>query len=363
MPPRTFFGTAFLGALASSLLAGCSRSEADPRTGPQLVRVATVGNVASRSREFTGVVSARVQSDLGFRVPGKVVDRLVDTGQTVRRGQMLMRIDRVDLALATTAQEGVVIAARARATQTAADERRYRGLVAGGAVSASAYDQIKAASDAARAELAAAEAQAGVSRNAAGYSILRADADGVVVETLAEPGQVVTAGQTVVRLAHAGPREAVISLPETIRPPIGSSATAKVFESGQTVEARLRQLSNAADPQSRTFEARYVLFGAAARSPLGSTVTVAVPERQDAPSIRVPLAAIYDVGKGPGVWLIGGAPSKVTWHPVRLVAADEESATVAGLQPGQRFVALGAHLLHEGEPVRFQGTSTTGSGQ
>lgn len=340
-------------AVALSLSA-CTKSEDDPRTGPQLVRVATAMGGGERSRAFTGVVSARIQSDLGFRVPGKVVARLVDTGQAVTRGQPLMRIDRTDLALAAAAQSRFVEAARARALQTAADERRLRDLVSAGAISASAYDQAKAAADAAQAQLKATEAQADVARNEAGYSVLLADADGIVVETLAEPGQVVAAGQTVVKLARAGAREAVVDLPETVRPPIGSVARATAFVGGGTSRARLRQLSSAADPLTRTYEARYVLEGAAARAPLGSTITVELAERKAAGSMEVPLAAIHDNGKGPGVWVVAGAPLQARWRPVRLVGVAEETATIAaGLRPGERFVALGAHLLHEGEAVRL----------
>jgi RND family efflux transporter MFP subunit len=341
-----------LGALALTLSA-CSKAPADPRVGAQLVRVATVGATGQAEREFTGIVSARVQSDLGFRVPGKIVARLVDTGQMVHRGQPLMRIDRTDLALATVAQAGTVEAARAKALQTAADEKRYRDLVSAGAVSASAYDQAKAAADAAKAQLEAAQAQAGVARNEAGYSVLLADADGVIVETLTEPGQVVAAGQTVVRLAHAGPREATISLPETIRPAIGSIASASVFNSNASGTARLRQLSNAADPQSRTFDARYVLEGASANAPLGATVTIRLADAKAAADMEVPLSALFDNGHGPGVWVVGGSPLQVAWRPVRLAGLGDETATItAGLKPGERFVALGAHLLHQGEAVR-----------
>ena len=155
------------------------------------MRVATVEASVQAERSFTGIVAARVQSDLGFRVPGKVLERLVDTGQTVKRGQPLMRIDPTDLRLATRAHEEAVAAAKARARQTADDEARYRDLVSAGAVSASAYDKVKAAAESARAELNAAKAQADVARNETGYAVLLADADGVVVETLAEPGQVV----------------------------------------------------------------------------------------------------------------------------------------------------------------------------
>ncbi len=345
---------ALLSGLLALTLSACSQAPADPRVGAQLVRVATAGTSEHSQREFTGVVSARVQSDLGFRVPGKIIARLVDTGQIVRRGQPLMRIDRTDLALATLAQAGNVAAARAKALQTAADEKRYRDLVSAGAVSASAYDQAKAAADAARAQLAATQAQAGVARNEAGYSVLLADADGVVVETLAEPGQVITAGQTVIRLAHSGPREATISLPETIRPAIGSAASASVFNSASLGSARLRQLSNAADPQTRTFDARYVLEGVAANAPLGATVTIRLADAKAAAAMDVPLSALFDNGHGPGVWIVGGSPLQVAWRPVRLSGLGEETATVtAGLRPGERFVALGAHLLHQGEQVRI----------
>jgi len=308
------------------------------------------------SRSFTGVVAARFQGDLGFRVSGKILERLVDTGQTVKRGQPLMRLDPIDLGLQARAQQESVIAARARAKQTADDEARYRDLVAAGAVSASAYDQIKAAADTARAQLGAAQAQSEVARNASGYAVLVADTDGVVVETLAEPGQVVSPGQPVVRLARAGQREAIVHLPETVRPAAGSSAQATLY--GNTtgaVTARLRLLSDSADRMTRTFEARYVLEGALANAPLGSTVTLRIAEgTAQGPVLQVPIAAVYDPGKGTGVWVIAGTPAKVSWRPVQLLGLSDDSARVAGdLKEGEPVVALGAHLLRDGEEVRL----------
>ncbi|MGK2908974.1 MAG: efflux RND transporter periplasmic adaptor subunit [Sphingobium sp.] len=341
-------------ALALSLpLAACHQAEADPRTKPPLVRVMAPSAESAANREFTGIVAARIQSDLGFRVGGKVIERLVDAGDVVRRGQPLMRIDQTDLALASRATIGTVEAARARALQTAADERRLRDLVSAGAISASSYDQAKAAADAARAQLSAAQAQASVARNETGYSVLVADADGTVVETLTEPGQVVSAGQIVVRVARSGPREALVQLPEDLRPAIGSAAQARTYE-GATGSATLRQLSDAANPASRTFEARYVLTGAAARAPLGSTVTVTLALPGDVSAIQVPLGAIRDVGKGPGVWVISKrAQPTVTWRPVRIAALSEETATIsAGLKSTDRIVAMGAHMLREGQSVR-----------
>lgn len=347
-------------SIAFGLVACGPAKQDDPRVATPLVRTDIARDAGGVGRIFTGTVVARVQSDLGFRVPGKIVERLVDAGQAVRRGQPLMRIDATDLQLATRAEDDAVAAAKARASQTAADEMRYSGLVSAGAVSASAYDQMRAAADTARAQLRAAQARADVARNAAGYAVLVADADGVVMSTLGEPGQVVAAGQTVVRLARSGPREAVVDLPETFRPALGSMGRATLYGgTGLTGDARLRQLSDAANPQTRTFEARYVLEGAIARAPLGATVTVDVPDARaatGAAAVRVPLAAVYDRGNGPGVWVVDGAKPRVVWRRVRLAAIGDETATVAeGLKAGERFVALGAHLLHDGDSVRIAG--------
>lgn len=337
-------------------LAACSdaTSSIDPRTQIPLVRAGTVATAVQAERSFTGVVAARVQSDLGFRVPGKILERMVDTGQAVKRGQPLMRIDPTDLRLATRAHDEAVAAATARARQTAEDEARYRDLVSAGAVSASAYDKVKAAADSARAELNAAQAQADVAHNETGYAVLLADSDGVVVDTLAEPGQVVGAGQVVVRVAHAGRREAVIALPETLRPAIGSAGRATLYGSGLTGAAKLRQLSDAANPQTRTFEARYVLEGRLADAPLGSTVTIEIPNDRSAQTLRVPIGAIFDPGKGPGVWLVDKGTSRVTWRAVQVAGLSEEAATVVGgLAAGDHVVVLGANLLHQGEQVRL----------
>jgi RND family efflux transporter MFP subunit len=335
-------------------LAGCKTSaQDDPRTQPELVRVITVTTRAGGSDSFTGAVTARVQSDLGFRVSGKVIRRLVDVGQPVVSGQPLMQIDITDYMHAITTQSENVAAARARADQAAADELRYRGLVRTGAVSASLYDQIKAAADSAQAQLAAAAAQEKIARDQGDYSILYADSDGTVVQTLAEPGQVVAAGQTVVKLAHAGPREAAVYLPETVRPVLGSVARATVYGAVKSAPARLRQLSDSADPATRTFEARYVLEGKNADAPLGATVTIRLPVPSTSGSLVVPNAAITDRGNGPGVWIVDEASRAVTFRPVTILRLGEEETYVGGgLRSGEHIIALGAHLLTEGQHIR-----------
>ncbi|MGP9800142.1 efflux RND transporter periplasmic adaptor subunit [Rheinheimera sp. NSM] len=368
MRRRYLVSLTVLSALPLVLLGCGEKSPADPRLAAPLVRTAIVEEASAGSRTFSGVVAARVQSDLGFRVSGKVLERLVDTGQTVKRGQPLMRIDPVDLQLAALAQQQAVAAARAQAMQAAADEARYRGLRGTGAISDSSYDQAKAASDAAQAQLSAAEAQAKVALNATAYTDLVADADGVVMETLAEPGQVVNAGQIVVRLAHAGSREAIIRLPETLRPAPGSGAHATLFgNGGHSVAAALRQLSDVADPLTRTFEARYVLQGAPADIPLGTTVSIRLADEHSSQpndvangAVQVPIGALFDAGKGAGVWAISGEPATVSWRPVQVQHLTDDSARISGqLQPGELVVALGAHLLREGEQVRLASQAIT----
>jgi RND family efflux transporter MFP subunit len=325
----------------------------DPRQEPPIVRLVTAARVTGSERGFTGIIGARVQSNLGFRVAGKIVERLVDAGQQVKAGQPLMRMDETDFRHALTAKRNAVAAARASAIQTDADERRYAGLVSKGAVSRQSYDQAKAASDTAKAQLAAAEAEARIAENEAAYSVLVADADGTVVETLGEPGQVVSAGQTAVRIAKAGPREAVVALPETIRPAIGSVAEASLYGGdGRRYTAHLRQLSDAADAQTRTYEARYVLDGQAAAAPLGATVTIRLASQASQLEIQVPLGAMLDDGRKTGVWVLDSGTSAVHFRPVKLVRVSGETAVVSGLSFGDPVVALGAHLLQEGARVR-----------
>jgi RND family efflux transporter MFP subunit len=325
----------------------------DPRQEPPIVRLVTAARVTGSERGFTGIIGARVQSNLGFRVPGKIVERLVNIGQQVKADQPLMRIDETDLRLALTAKRNAVAAAHASVVQLNADERRYANLASNGWVSRQRYEQAKAASDTAKAQLAAAEAEARVAENEATYSVLVADADGTVIETLGEPGQVVSAGQTVVRLAQAGPREAVVALPETIRPAIGSVAEARVYGAdGRRYTARLRQLSDAADAQTRTYEARYVLDGEAAAAPLGATVTIRLASQASQPEVQVPLGAVLDDGRKTGVWILDRATSTVRFRPVKLVRVSGEAAVVSGLSFGDPIVSLGAHLLQEGARIR-----------
>lgn len=345
---------AFLAPLV--LLSSCRDAGVeDPRDAPLTVAVTVAAPATETIRSFTGTIVARVQSTVGFRVNGKITERLVDIGQRVRKGQVMMKLDPVDLDLAAAANAANVAALRAILVQAEADERRMAELLKTGAVSVQNYDAAKAAFERSQAQLAAAEAQAEVSANQKNYTLLRADSDGVILDTSAEPGQVVEAGQPVLRLAHDGPREAAVDLPEDVRPAIGSAASAVLYGSDHELEASLRQLSEAADPRSRTFEARYVLPEQSANVPVGSTVMIRLRLDHGLPpgSVTVPAASIYDRGNGPGVWILNGN-NTVSYRTVRIGRLGQERITLAegGVTQGERVIALGAHLLHEGQQVQ-----------
>ncbi|MDF0731504.1 efflux RND transporter periplasmic adaptor subunit [Pseudomonas entomophila] len=340
---------------AGLLLGGCGDAAfPDPRVDhPPLVSTARViSDPGAQVRRFTGVVAAKVESPIGFRVGGKVAQRLVDVGQRVKRGQSLMRLDLADFDLDVRNRQAAVEQARAAMVKADADFTRVQGLVDVGAISARDFDQAQAARNGARAAWEAASSQLALARNSQDYADLRADSDGIVVERLADSGQVVAAGQPVLVLAQDGAREALVDLPETLRPALGSSATARLYgQAGQAFTARLRELSGAADAQSRTYRARYVLDGDTRELPLGATIVISIPTSGG--EVReVPLAGLYDRGEGPGVWVVA-SDNTVHYRPVKVLRIEDERALVGeGVAPGELLVALGVHQLHEGQQVR-----------
>ena len=336
------------------VLAACGGRRAPPAPAAPLVSWVAVSPAIDGGARYTGVVRARIESDLGFRVGGTIRLGWWTPGALVRRGQALMRLDPADLQLAADAARQRLLAAEADAGRAASDEGRLRGLVEAGAVSASAYDAALAARRSSAANLSAARAAAGEAGNQRRYAALVADSDGVVTEVLAQPGQVVAAGAPIVRLARAGPREALISAPETAATALPKAARAQIYGQATTVEARLREVSGAADPLTRTFAARYSLLGAAAMmAPLGATVTVSMASGAEE-AVEAPLGALHDPGSGVGVWVVG-RDLKVAWRPVRVLGYGDETARLApgALAPGERIVSLGAQLLRAGQTVRL----------
>jgi RND family efflux transporter MFP subunit len=325
-------------------------SEAVPRV--VMVKLARL-DAETPEHRLPGIVAARTEADVGFRVGGKVVSRTVTVGDQVRAGDVVARLDEADLRLQVEAAEAARTAARIALDMAETNFDRVASLQSKGWASRQASDTETVTVEEARARLLQAERAAELARNQLGYATLRADADGIVTGTLAEPGQVLTAGQPVVRLAHAGAREAVVAIPEAMMRGV-EAARARVelwSEPGVMRDATLHELSPVADAATRTFEARYALRDSADLE-LGMSVTVSLAIGGVDPAATVPLSALLDSGSGPQVWVVG-ADGRLEARPVRVGGVDGASARiVAGLADGDRVVVLGAHKLQAGEPVR-----------
>ena len=328
--------------LVLPLLAACGEKAPPPETvdtGPKLVKAMKVGaGWTAQDDLYSGEVRARIETQLGFRVGGKLVERLVDVGARVGTGQPLARLDPADLQLAATQAEANRALAAAELKRT--EELRQRNFVS------------QAALDARQTAATAAAAQAQLAKNQAAYATLAADAPGVVAAVLAEPGQVVGAGQAVFRLARDGAREVAIAIPESRLAglQVGAAATVELW-AGKTYKGKLRELAPAADPASRTFAARVSILDADADAVLGRTASVRFAQTA-AGEIVVPLAALLQQGERPAVWVIS-ADGTVSQRPVEVARyADQGAVIAAGLQAGETIVAAGAFKLAAGEKVR-----------
>ena len=337
------------------LLAGCEASTAPAPTSERPVQVRRVAFESETSaREFVGVVRARYESDLGFRVAGKIVTRLVSVGDRIHVGDVVARLDPQDLQLQSESAAAELRAAESNLAQASADHERYTTLRARGFASVADFDRKKWTKDEAEGRLERAKRALELARNQLGYTELKADADGVITSTLAEPGQVVAVGQAVVRLAHHGEKEAVVALPESwLGEARKARATVRLWhDRDRSFVATLRELSPAADPASRTYAARFTIRDADDTVALGMTATVALALGSDAPVARLPLSAILNRGSGPTVYVVDANGSLVQ-RPVSVASFTESAALVtAGLNAGDKVVTLGAQKLEAGLKVR-----------
>jgi RND family efflux transporter MFP subunit len=338
------------------VLAGCGDQAISANTRPE--RPVQVQHVAFQSeeasREFVGVVRARYETDLGFRVAGKITARIVNVGDRVRAGDVIARLDPQDLKLQVASAEAELAAAMSSLAQTTADEQRFAALRARGYAAVADYERKKAAKDEAEGRLERARRALDLARNQLAYAELKADADGVITATLAEPGQVVAIGQAVARLAHRGELEAVVALPETwLGHARASQATVKLWAGPQwQFAARLRELSPQADPQTRTYAARFTIENPDDAVALGMTATVTLSHLADAWFAKLPLAAILNRGKGPSVYVVDKS-GELELRPVTVASFTGDVALVtAGLNDGERVVTLGVQKLDAGQKVR-----------
>jgi len=351
-----------LGVVA--VLAACSRAAPSPEP-VRAVRTLTVSaQTAAATFEYAGEVRPRVESKLGFRVGGKVVQRLVEVGDAVRPGQLLAQLDPQDLRLGQQAAVAATMAAQATYDQVASDYQRYKELRDQGFISSADLERREMSLKTARAQLEQAKAQSDVQRNQAAYAALVADASGIVTGVDAEPGMVVASGAPVLRLAHDGPRDVVFSVPEdkveTVRAVAAQPGRLKVRlwgdGSGQVRDAVLREISAAADPMTRTFTVKADLGEAPPGSGwrMGQTATVMLDLPQVHGVTKLPLAALREEQGRTVVWLVDRPSMTVRAQPVQIAGADGNEAIVSsGLAPGQIVVTAGVHVLAPGQKVKF----------
>lgn len=338
----------------SLLLVACGGAEPPlPSVRPALVVKPEPASQAVES--YPGEVRARVESELGFRVGGKISRRLVDVGAQVKKDQALAELDPQDLRLQLEAARAQRAAAEANLKLVRTELERYRTLLDRGLVSQSQFDAIENQYRAGEARLKQAQAEHEVADNQAKYAVLRAPADGIVARRMAEQGQVVAAGQPVFSLAADGEREVLIAIPEhaTDRLRVGREVEIALWsQPGQRFAGQIRELSPAADSSSRTFAARVAFVGEPTQVELGQSARVLVKLEEDIP-LTVPLTAVSAENDVAYVWVLNPDDSSLKRTLVKLGGYSHERASIVeGLKPEDWVVGAGVHVLRDGQVVR-----------
>jgi RND family efflux transporter MFP subunit len=341
-------------AAALLLLSACFAEKPVASATPPApwVKTVAVGADSGAVLTLSGTVRARHETPVAFQVGGRITARHVDAGQEIRKGAALFRLDARDLEEAVRAAEAEQAAARAALETAQAEVARSRKLRAQNFIGQQALERAELAQREMHTRLDGASARLRQARNALGYADLRAQTGGVLVSVSAEAGQVVAAGQPLAVIAREGARELEVFFPDGVTPPHEGRA---LLPDGQTLALSLREVAGAADPQSRTWRARYRTPKAAPALPLGSLLrvdfTTAATAGAGNGTLEVPLAALDERGGGARVWrVVDGAAQPL---PVQVAALLPETARIrAELPPGSRIIALGTHLLQPGMAVR-----------
>ncbi len=348
--------TSYIPLMAAlGLLSACSKPM--PAEEPvRAVKVVSVGMDAQRSAvEYSGEVRARVESNLGFRVAGKIIRRHVELGRQVRAGEILAQLDPQDYKLSADAARAQLAAAATNRDLAAADFRRYKDLREQNFISSAELERRETTLKAAQAQFDQAQAQLSGQGNQLAYTNLVADVSGVVTAVAAEVGQVVAAGTPIVRIAQDGPRDVVFSVPEdkvqTVR--VGSAAKLSLWASQQILRGTVREVAASADPVTRTYSVKLTVEGKEAL-PLGATVSVAAAAfaHGDTPVIKLPTSALLRDGNQAAVWILDAATMTVKLQPIVIATADGNDVIIgSGLVPGMQVVVAGVHVLQAGQKV------------
>ena len=342
--------------LCALAVAGCSREEATPEP-LRAVNVVRVSSQASSGRvAYSGEVKPRYETALGFRIGGKIVERLVDVGDMVKSGDVLARLDPQDQQLNSKAVKSRLAAADAAYKQAKADLERYSHLYEQKFISRAEFDRRQTEYNVAKAELAQVRAELAVVENQADYTRLRADHPGVVTAVEAEVGQVVAAGQTVMKVARTSEKEVAISIPEN---QLGELKAAKDIvitlwaNPQRRYSGKVREVSPVADPVTRTYAVRISVADAGSEVKLGMTANVYLKGIAQGSTFELPATALFHQGEGAAVWRVDPATNRISAVPVQVARYfDDKVAVSSGLSDGDIVVRAGVHKLFEGESVR-----------
>lgn len=362
---RSAVSALMLGVFICPVLSGCGE-KAEAETPQIAVRVMTVGADAAanpnQAPSYSGVVMPRIESAVAFRVAGRMTDRKVNVGDSVRGDQVLATLDPAPFKLAIDAASSVVTAATAERSLAAGEVARNKPLADRGIVAAAQFDRLKNARDTTEARLSEAQSRLSVAQDDLGYAALKAPTSGVVTEVSAEVGQYLAPGQVAFRVARPDTLEAVVDVPEAVVASLKADTPAIVellANSGKPLAAHVREIAPAADAATRTYRVRVVLQDAQ-QARIGMTArvrfaaTVGGDNQRTVMSFRLPMQAIFNQDKQTAVWVVSPDGGSIALRPVTVAAFDSNGATItSGLSQGERIVTAGVHRLDAQQRVRI----------
>ncbi|MBL8380355.1 MAG: efflux RND transporter periplasmic adaptor subunit [Burkholderiales bacterium] len=348
-------------AIAVTVLSACApKKEVVETVRPARVVRAVAADTQGMSA-YAGEVRARYETDLAFRVPGKLLSRQVELGARVKKGQVLARLDPQDANLNAAASRATLASADSDLEFARAELKRYQELRDKNFVSQGVYDQKDNALKAAQARRDAAVAQSSVAGNQAGYTTLTADADGIVTAINADPGLVVAAGQPIVRVARLGGMDAIINVAENHLAGLRANPSARIALwalPGKVYNGRVREIAAAADAATRTYAVKVTITDAddALRWGMSAQVGFAAPGAASVKAILLPMTALTQTddksGARPAVWLVG-SDGRVMQKVVEVARYTEQGVVLKdGLAGGELVVVAGVHKLAAGQMVK-----------
>ena len=349
----------FAALAVAVLLSACGREAESPAPEVRPVRTITVakrevGEVVS----YTGRIEAEIEARLSFRIAGRMIERSVNVGDRVDAGQVVARLEPQDELNALRSAQAAVAAAEAQFAEANSNFERQRHLLARDVASRAQFERAEQALETARAQLDTAQAQLKAAKDRVSYTELTVDAPGVVIATAAEPGEVVQAGQLVIRVARKDGRDAVFDVPAQVLRSAPSNPIVKVNLTDDpkvTATGRVREVSPQADPVTRTFEVRVGLIDPPAAMLLGSTV-IGRMQLEATPTIEIPATALTEFDRRPGVWVVDPKSLTVSARNVEVLRHDPATVAIAsGLDTGDIVVTAGVQALHPGQKTRLLG--------